>query len=79
MPFLPGHQYLGPGNPLRNGGVLTSLSRLPVDRPYLYIPHGTYLDLPSHARAVRCTVKVTPHGLRTPWKTGIFGCPTCQL
>ncbi|KAH8021381.1 hypothetical protein HPB51_015561 [Rhipicephalus microplus] len=51
-------------------GVLTSLSRLPVDRPYLYIPHGTYLNLPSHTRAVRCTVKVTPDGLRTPWKTG---------
>ncbi|KAL3247425.1 hypothetical protein MRX96_057082 [Rhipicephalus microplus] len=51
-------------------GVLTSLSRLPVDRPYLYTPHGTYLNLPSHTRAVRCTVKVTPHGLCTPWKTG---------
>ncbi|KAL1436341.1 hypothetical protein MTO96_049774 [Rhipicephalus appendiculatus] len=51
-------------------GVLTSLSRLPVDRPYLYIPHGTYLNLSSHTRAVTCSVKVTPHGLRTPWKTG---------
>lgn len=51
-------------------GVLTSLSRLPVDRPYLYIPHGTYLNLPAHTRAVSCSVKVTPHGLRTPWKTG---------
>ncbi|KAL1415819.1 hypothetical protein MTO96_028762 [Rhipicephalus appendiculatus] len=51
-------------------GILTSLSRLPVDRPYLYIPHGTYLNLPSHTRAVTCSVKVTPHGLRTPWKTG---------
>ncbi|KAL1460342.1 hypothetical protein MTO96_027549 [Rhipicephalus appendiculatus] len=51
-------------------GILTSLSRLPVDRPYLYIPHGTYINLPSHTRAVTCSVKVTPHGLRTPWKTG---------
>ncbi|KAL1484794.1 hypothetical protein MTO96_049949 [Rhipicephalus appendiculatus] len=51
-------------------GVLTSLSRLPVDRPYLYIPHGTYLNLPSHTRAVTCSVKVTSHGLCTPWKTG---------
>ncbi|KAL3220059.1 hypothetical protein MRX96_030099 [Rhipicephalus microplus] len=25
-------------------GVLTSLSRLPVDRPYLYIPHGAYVN-----------------------------------
>ncbi|XP_049275479.1 uncharacterized protein LOC125759981 [Rhipicephalus sanguineus] len=51
-------------------GVLTSLSRLPVDRPYLYIPHGTYLNLPAHTRAVSCSVKVTPHGLHTSWKTG---------
>ncbi|KAL3173911.1 hypothetical protein MRX96_001131 [Rhipicephalus microplus] len=50
--------------------VLTCLSRLPMHRPFHYIPHGTYLNLPSHTRAVRCTVKVTPHGLRTPWKTG---------
>nr|XP_050033268.1 uncharacterized protein LOC126529840 [Dermacentor andersoni] len=51
-------------------GIVTSLSRLPVDRPYLYIPHGTYLNFPVHTKALQCSVKVTPHGLRTPWKTG---------
>lgn len=51
-------------------GIVTSLSRLPVDRPYLYIPHGTFLALPPHTRALECSVKITPHGLRTPWKTG---------
>lgn len=51
-------------------GIVTSLSRLPVDRPYLYMPHGTFLALPPHTRALECTVKITPHGLRTPWKTG---------
>lgn len=51
-------------------GIVTSMSRLPVDRPYLYIPHGTFLNLPSHTKALQCSVKVTPHGLRTPWKTG---------
>ncbi|XP_037557557.1 uncharacterized protein LOC119434483 [Dermacentor silvarum] len=51
-------------------GIVTSMSRLPVDRPYLYIPHGTYLNFPAHTKALQCSVKVTPHGLRTPWKTG---------
>lgn len=51
-------------------GIITSLSRLPVDRPYLYIPHGTFLALPPHTKAIECSIKVTPHGLRTPWKTG---------
>ncbi|XP_075741708.1 uncharacterized protein LOC142792037 [Rhipicephalus microplus] len=51
-------------------GIVTSMSRLPVDRPYLYIPHGTYLNLPAHTKALECSAKITPHGLRTPWKTG---------
>lgn len=51
-------------------GIVTSMSRLPVDRAYLYIPHGTYLNLPAHTKAVQCSAKITPHGLRTPWKTG---------
>ncbi|XP_075742053.1 uncharacterized protein LOC142794741 [Rhipicephalus microplus] len=51
-------------------GIVTSMSRLPVDRPYLYIPHGTFLNLPAHTKALECSAKITPHGLRTPWKTG---------
>lgn len=51
-------------------GTVTSLSRLPVDRPYLYIPHGTFLSLPPHTKALECSAKVTPQGLRIPWKTG---------
>ncbi|XP_075726266.1 uncharacterized protein LOC142767912 [Rhipicephalus microplus] len=51
-------------------GIVTRMSRLPVDRPYLYIPHGTFLNIPAHTKALECSAKITPHGLRTPWKTG---------
>ncbi|KAK8773289.1 hypothetical protein V5799_012178 [Amblyomma americanum] len=51
-------------------GILTSTSRLPVDRPYLYMPKATFYKLPLHAKALKSFVKITPHGLRTPWRTG---------
>ncbi|KAH7950703.1 hypothetical protein HPB51_028261 [Rhipicephalus microplus] len=33
-------------------GIVTSMSRHLVDRPYLYIPHGTFLNLPVHTKAL---------------------------
>lgn len=50
--------------------LFTSLVHLPVEFPYFYLSPQQYSALPSGTRAVNCTVKVTPHGIRTPWKTG---------
>ncbi|KAK8773595.1 hypothetical protein V5799_011872 [Amblyomma americanum] len=46
------------------------MSRLPVDRPYLHMRKATFDKLPFHTKALKSFLKITPHGLRTPWKTG---------
>ncbi|XP_040070191.3 uncharacterized protein LOC120843050 [Ixodes scapularis] len=51
-------------------GYFTSMSRLPVEFPYLYITPGTFKSLPPDTKALSCRAKITPHGIRTPWKTG---------
>lgn len=51
-------------------GIITSMARLPVDRPYLYMTYANYQNLAPNSQALHCKAKVTPHGIRTPWKTG---------
>lgn len=51
-------------------GIITSMARLPVDRPYLYMTYANYINLGPNSQALHCKAKVTPHGIRTPWKTG---------
>lgn len=51
-------------------GIFTSMSRLPVEFLYFYMPPSVFKDIGTNVRALSCSVKVTPHGIRTPWKTG---------
>lgn len=50
--------------------IITGIARLPVDRPYLYMTFDNYMNIGPHSQALHCKVKVTPHGIRTLWKTG---------
>ncbi|CAN7990141.1 unnamed protein product, partial [Ixodes hexagonus] len=51
-------------------GYQTSMSRLPVEYIYLYMTPAHFNMLSDNTKAIRCSAKITPHGIRTPWKTG---------
>ncbi|XP_002411665.5 uncharacterized protein LOC8036025 [Ixodes scapularis] len=51
-------------------GYQTSMSRLPVEYLYLYMTPAHFNMLSDNTKAIKCSAKITPHGIRTPWKTG---------
>ncbi|KAM7288000.1 uncharacterized protein ISCGN_031689 [Ixodes scapularis] len=47
----------------------TSMSRLPVEYIYLYMTLAHFNMLSDNTKRIKCSAKITPHGIHSPWKT----------